>query len=202
MNKNEDRLTDEIIALKILDEIEEDSHITQRDLSKRLGIALGLVNTYIKHFVKKGYIRVTQFPQTRYTYLLTPTGISEKSRLVYKHISYYNNLFNTVRQDSLTLFKKLKKEGVREIAFCGVDEVAEISYLSLKEVGIKLLAVYDTEQKGKFLDYQIENINKIKSNINTRIYISSLKKKKEIYDSLISFGIKSDNISYLGTLAD
>ncbi len=202
MNKNEDRLTDEIIALKILDEIEEDSHITQRDLSKRLGIALGLVNTYIKHFVKKGYIRVTQFPQTRYTYLLTPTGISEKSRLVYKHISYYNNLFKTVRQDSLTLFKKLKKEGVREIAFCGVDEVAEISYLSLKEVGIKLLAVYDTEQKGKFLDYQIENINKIKPNINTRIYISSLKKKKEIYNSLISFGIKSDNISYLGTLAD
>lgn len=117
MNAKNEKSTDEIIALKILDELAEDSDITQRTLSEKLGIALGLVNTYIKHFVKKGYIRITQFPKARYKYLLTPEGIAEKSRLVYKHLSYYNNLFKTVREDSLKLFKKLEKKWSQRVGF-------------------------------------------------------------------------------------
>lgn len=202
MNIKNEKSPDELLALKILEEISEDSGVSQRALSERLGVALGLVNTYIKHLVKKGYIRASQFPRARYKYLLTPQGIAEKSRLVYKHLSYYNNLFKTVRNDSLNLFKNLEKRGIKEISFCGIDEVAEISYLSLKETNIKLIDVFDVSSDVNCLDYKVKNIKEIKNLSERHIYISSLKKKREIYGILIDMGIAQSNISYLGSLDD
>ncbi len=200
MNIKNSKGSDDIVALKILDELSENDSLSQRALSERLGIALGLVNTYIKNLVKKGYIRVAQFPRARYKYLLTPKGISEKSRLVYKHISYYNNLFKTVRQDSLKLFKKLEKLGIKEINFCGVDEVAEISYLSLKETSIRLKAVYEIDGKYNFLEYSVNPLKDIKTEKDSFFYISSLKRKKDMFQKLIKQGVPTQNISFLGEL--
>lgn len=199
MNK-EEIVNEDIIVLKIMDEIENSDAITQRSLSEKFGVALGLVNTYIKYLVKKGYVRVSQFPRSRYKYLLTPEGISEKSRLAYKHLSYYNNLFRTVRQDSLKLFKELGKKGINEVAFCGIDEVAEISYLSLKESGIKLFGVYEIDYKGSFFDFKVREIKKIKEDFSGAIYISSLKKKVELYKALLGVGVAKEDICFLGDL--
>lgn len=117
MNDKKEKI-DESIALKLLEEIEQNKNISQRTLSGKLGIALGLVNTYIKLLVKKGYIRISNFPRSRYTYLLTPEGMSEKTRLVYKHLSYYNNMFRKVRDDSRRIFKELASRGVKKSGFC------------------------------------------------------------------------------------
>lgn len=194
---------DEIVVLQLLEEIEHNNNVSQRSLSNKLGIALGLVNTYIKHLVKKGYIRIANYPKSRYKYLLTLEGISEKSRLVYKHLSYYNNLFKTVRQDSLKVFKKLEEKGVKEIVFCGVDEVAEISYLSLKETNIKLLGVFDINTvERRFLDFKVLDIVNIKDYTYTDIYISSLKRKKDLFCKLLELGVKTEKISYIGELND
>ena len=45
---------EEYRSLLVLDEISKNGNVTQRDLSKNLGIALGLVNSYIKNLVSKG----------------------------------------------------------------------------------------------------------------------------------------------------
>lgn len=200
VNSSKKQSVDDIVTLKLLEEIEQSEEVSQRSLSNKLGIALGLVNTYIKYLVKKGYVRVTQFPKARYKYLLTPEGISEKSRLVYKHLSYYNNLFKVVRQDSLKLFKNLERKGLKEIVFCGIDEVAEISYLSLKETGIMLFGVYEIENKGKFLDFKVREIERIKDEYRGAVYISSLKKKSELYKALIKLGVEKENIYFLGEM--
>ena len=44
--------------------------------------------------------------------------------------------YNKARQDYLDLFRCVEKSGVREVVFCGVDEVAEVAYQSLKETGL------------------------------------------------------------------
>ena len=43
--------------LKLLEAVHEDSRVTQRSLSSKLGIALGLTNIYLKRLVRKGYIK-------------------------------------------------------------------------------------------------------------------------------------------------
>ena len=79
MNTNPDR--DDSVTLNILDTAEQNEHISQRDLSRKLGVALGLANSYLKRCVRKGLIKVQQAPANRYLYYLTPKGFSEKSRL-------------------------------------------------------------------------------------------------------------------------
>lgn len=194
MNKKDEKI-DETIALKLLEEIEQNNNVSQRILSDRLGIALGLVNTYIKLLVKKGYIRISNYPKSRYTYLLTPEGMKEKSRLVYKHLSYYNNMFKQVRLDSKKLFSELKLIGIKKIAFVGVDEFAEIVYLSLLEAEITLVDVYDDVNVGKeFLKYVIKPLDEIVNSNAEKLLITSFKRQKEILGLLSIINIDNDKI--------
>ena len=82
-------------SLQLLEEISRDESVSQRDLSKRLGIAVGLVNSYVKNLITKGFVRVTSFPKNRYKYLLTSKGIAEKTRLTYHHLQYFTSLYTT-----------------------------------------------------------------------------------------------------------
>ena len=97
--------------LEILTAIGEGHPLTQRDLAERLGVALGLTNLYLKRLARKGFIKITDFPRKpaarkRLRYLLTPQGISEKTRLTYEHVAYSLSLYRLARQtlrESLSL---------------------------------------------------------------------------------------------------
>jgi EPS-associated MarR family transcriptional regulator len=67
---------------KTLRELSEESVISQRDLSKRVGLSLGGVNYIIKELIKKGYIKTQRFKNSKnkaaYLYVLTPKGINAR----------------------------------------------------------------------------------------------------------------------------
>ncbi len=67
-------------SLQILDELSNNDSLTQRDLSSRLGIALGLVNSYSRTSSPRDSC-VKAIPPKRYAYYLTPKGFTEKTRL-------------------------------------------------------------------------------------------------------------------------
>lgn len=74
MNKKGPGNQDSYKSLLMLDEISKGEPLSQRDLSKKLNIALGLVNSYIKNLVSKGYITINAIPSKRFAYYLTPKG--------------------------------------------------------------------------------------------------------------------------------
>ena len=82
---NQDHKED-AVTLEILEFIEGQSHVTQRHLADRLGVALGLANSYLKRCIRKGLIKVQQAPANRYLYYLTPKGFAEKSRLTARYL--------------------------------------------------------------------------------------------------------------------
>ena len=75
-------LTDEY-RYKILKILETNPEISQRDLAHELGISLGRANFCLKALIEKGLLKATNFRNSRnklaYMYLLTPSGIEEKS---------------------------------------------------------------------------------------------------------------------------
>ncbi len=73
-----------IKELEILHEISISEHVNQRHLSKKLGMAAGLVNLYMRRLAHKGYIKVSGINPRRLRYLITPRGIAEKTRLTYE----------------------------------------------------------------------------------------------------------------------
>ncbi len=161
VNKNSSDINNEYRSLLLLDEISRDESITQRDLSRRLGLALGLVNSYIKNLVSRGYITVSTIPRKRYTYYLTPRGFAEKTRLTYQHLQNFTNLYRVARKDFQRLFAALEGSGLNRIVFCGVDETTEIAYLSLMEREMVLAAVVDPEKRGKFFSHPVKALEEI-----------------------------------------
>jgi DNA-binding MarR family transcriptional regulator len=189
MNDNEKSL-ESYRSLLLLSEITGEEPLSQRELSRRLGIAVGLVNSYLKNLVAKGFVRVKDFPRNRYAYLLTPQGLAEKSRLAYQHLSYFTSLYTVARQDYRDLFRRLEAAGMREVAFCGVDEVAEVAYLSLQETGLKLVAVMDDAHFGEvFFGVPVIRLADGARLLSVPLVISSLKRQDEIRHALESIGI-------------
>ncbi|MDD2581155.1 MAG: winged helix-turn-helix transcriptional regulator [Desulfuromonadaceae bacterium] len=187
-------------SLQLLSEISGEEPLSQRELSRRLGIAVGLVNSYLKNLISKGYVRVKDFPSNRYAYLLTPQGIAEKSRLAYQHLSYFTSLYTVARQDYLDLFRRLEESGVREVAFCGVDEVAEVAYLSLHETSLKLVVVMDDVRQGElFFGLPVVALAEGVRDAGAPVVISSLKRKDELVQVVRGLGVAGNRIFVAGT---
>ena len=72
------------IRLDLLRMLESNPEFTQRELSRGMGVSLGKVNYCMKKLTEKGLIKLTNFSHNPnkmgYAYLLTPSGIEEKSR--------------------------------------------------------------------------------------------------------------------------
>jgi len=190
---------DDLKAFQLLAEVADEQPVSQRELAKRLGIALGLVNSYLKNFVAKGFIRIKNYPQNRYAYLLTPTGMAEKARLAYQHVNYFTNLYTVTRQDYLLLFRELAERGVTRVSFCGVDEVAEIAWLSLQEAGVALDKVMDDIAPDRdFMGRRVMALSSEQLAGNLPIVITSLKRAAQLRSQLLELGIPDSLILFPG----
>ena len=197
MNNNNSRNNepDDYRSLLLLDEISRNKDLTQRDLSKNLGIALGLINSYIKNLASKGYITVAAIPRKRYRYYLTPKGFREKTRLTYEHLRNFTNLYRVARRDFRTLFRRIEDSDIKRIAFCGKDEVTEIAYLSLQEVTLELVGVADDVEKGKrFFDYDIIALEELAPLGPELVVITSFQRGDELKRALMDTGIEAGRI--------
>jgi EPS-associated MarR family transcriptional regulator len=101
----------EDIHFRILHIIEENPEISQRDLSKKLGISLGRINFIIKALVEIGHIKLKNFEKNpnklRYIYLLTPKGVSEKTNLTSHFLKRKINEFELLKKEIQSLGGKL-----------------------------------------------------------------------------------------------
>lgn len=70
---------------EILRKIYKKSNYSQRKLSEDLNISLGKINYCINALINKGLIKISNFKKsktkTKYFYVLTPKGLSEKTKM-------------------------------------------------------------------------------------------------------------------------
>jgi EPS-associated MarR family transcriptional regulator len=73
------------LPFRVLRLLEVNPHLTQRELSKSLGVSLGGVNYCLNALVAKGSVKIQNFKNNKnkwvYAYLLTPQGLAEKTAL-------------------------------------------------------------------------------------------------------------------------
>jgi DNA-binding MarR family transcriptional regulator len=131
------------IVLGLLESVERDGGTSQRRLASELGIALGLVNAYLRRCVKKGLVKVSHAPARRYAYYLTPQGFTEKSRLTVEYLSYSFSFFRSARADCAAALAQASARGWRRIGLAGVSDLAEISTICALESGVGIVAVVD-----------------------------------------------------------
>ena len=146
MNKLEKNV-DGGISLKILDEISRESDITQRTLASRLNIALGLVNAYIKRLAKKGHIKISKGPMNRVKYALTRKGFTHRVSLTYEYMQSSINFFKDARQRIDSVYSQMSETGVKTVLIWGDGEVAELAFISMRGLPLKLVGVVDGRKK-------------------------------------------------------
>lgn len=142
----------ELRTLKLLTEVSRNERVSQRDLARRLGVSLGLVNSFVKRLVNKGYFKVTTIPRNRLRYALTPRGMAEKSRLTLDYLRYSVNFYSEIKAVLQDALKDLTDGGARRLVIWGTGEVAEIAWFVCGLYPVQVLgAVAPDGTGGEFL---------------------------------------------------
>lgn len=149
MNDRTDK--EERVTLALLEVIGRQSDVSQRHLARHLGVALGLANSYLKHCVRKGLVKVREAPANRYLYYLTPKGFAEKSRLTAQYLSISFEFYRKAGESCLRVFDQCQARGFERLLLCGVSDLAEIAAVRAIERELTVVAVLDAESTASGL---------------------------------------------------
>ncbi len=139
---------DEQLTLELLDAISQRSDVSQRHLAAKLGIALGLTNSYLKRCAKKGLVKIKEVPANRYLYYLTPKGFAEKSRLTARFLSTSLQFYRQAAESCSELFGVCESNGWRRVVLCGASDLAEIAYTRSVGHRVHVVGIFDPSFKG------------------------------------------------------
>lgn len=122
----------------LLDEIAQDSLVTQANLSKRLGIAVGSVNWYIKRLIVRGWVKVSHLDRTRLQYDLTSEGMKIFTQRAMNYARDSLKIYGDLREKAKALATDLKQKGVKSVYLNGDDQMMDILRLTCLEAGLKV----------------------------------------------------------------
>ncbi len=183
----------DIRTLKILEKVGNDKTPSQRDLAGELNISLGLVNSFIKRLVKKGFVKITSIPKQRIKYILTARGAAEKSRLTYLFIQHSYKFYKEARQKLRDLYVEFENQGISRIVFYGAGDLAEIAYISLQETAVQLVAIVDDEKMGtRFMKFLVADPANLDTVSYDRLLVTTINSRDAILQKIAQSGIPSE----------
>ncbi|MFQ5686372.1 MAG: winged helix-turn-helix transcriptional regulator [Candidatus Scalindua sp.] len=167
----------DIRELAILEKLENNGHLTQRDLSKEVGIALGLVNHLLKKMVKKGWIKLKNIDAKKIRYLITSEGAREKSSLLYKRVESTIHFYLEAKRVIKEKVEHLKGDGVKSVSIYGINHISEVLYIVLKELGLELGYVVDDNKKDEeWFGYKIVDMDEFLKSGTSVLILASFNK--------------------------
>ena len=180
-------------VLRLLDVVEEESTLTQRTLSARLGIALGLTNLYIKRLIRKGYIKCVTIRANRLAYVITPRGLAQKARLTLKFMEYSLDLYRDARRHLHRVLTSQVQSPMR-VAIYGTGEAAEVAFLVLRELGLDLEAVFDKEGGANFLGFSVRSVKEHREVDYDLLIVARLDESSKVITRLMALGVEKDKL--------
>lgn len=192
MASNRDKSSEHAILLGLLDAVER-GNVTQRRLSRELGIAVGLVNAYIKRCINKGLIKVQQIPPRRYGYYLTPRGFIEKSQLVTSYFVHSFDFFRRARASCEATLSIAAKAGHKRIGLVGASELAEIAVMVATDINdVEVVTVIDSSiKRSRILGIPVTRRMTAAAGDVDAVMITNIAQSQRAYEDAISvFGIE------------
>ena len=172
------------ILLGLLASVERDGGQSQRHLASELGIALGLVNAYLKRCIKKGLVKVSEVPPRRYAYYLTPQGFAEKSRLTIEYLTSSFSFFRQARADCAKTLAFAHENGWSRIALAGISDLAEIAVICAFERAATIVGVVDGDSAATaFMGAPVVRaFDELPGTVDA-IIVTDLRKARETYEA-------------------
>jgi DNA-binding MarR family transcriptional regulator len=184
--------------LRILSELDRDGGATQRTLATKLGVALGLTNLYLKRLARKGHIKITTIPRNRIRYLLTPQGFAEKSRLTYLYMQYSLSYYRAMRTRLKEMMSPFNGSHGQRVVIYGTTELAELAFLSLREMNIDCVGFIDGSSRESFLSCPVSSPDRISRWQFDRVLITDLDHAAACEEQLVQSGVPREKVLRLG----
>ena len=112
-------LTDEY-RYKILKALEKNPEISQRALARELGVSLGRTNYCLKALIDVGLLKASNFRNSKnklaYMYLLTPSGVKEKSVITERFLKAKLQEYEALQTEIEMLRAEAKNIGDMEVS--------------------------------------------------------------------------------------
>jgi len=173
--------------LQFLEELEKTPNLSQRELSNKFGIALGVTNACIKRMVRRGWIKLGKVPPRRIGYYLTPKGFAEKAKLTMTFLSYNVHHYARLKAMVEERFLEMASQGVKRVIFYGVSDEMEVAYATLQGVNLDLIGIVDDDEKKqgmKLFGYRVQKPEAIPSMRPDGVLITSLTDTERILAGL------------------
>ena len=167
----------EIRELNLLQELEKNPIISQRELSHKFGIALGVTNACLKRMARRGWIRITSLDHHKIGYYLTPKGFAGKANLTLHLISWTVQHYSTLKEIIGRKLLEMENSGVKRIVFYGISDEMEIAYITLQGVHLKLIGIVEDQEKinrAEILGFEVKDFRQIETFQPDAILITSL----------------------------
>lgn len=181
--------------LRLLEEVDSTPEISQRHLAHRLGIALGVANLLMRNLAKKGHIRANQVGWKQWVYVLTPTGITWKVQLTLAYIDRFMGHYRRVRLLVQQDLRGLDMAPDSRIAIYGTTELAELTYLALRDMGVTKIDFFDVANSGyRFLGVPVQAPESIDPNLYLKVMVAFAGDTEARCRELNGFGVSSSQI--------
>ena len=189
---------EDLHILRLMGEIERDGSHSQRELSRRLNLSLGMVNTFLRRLINKGHFKVKTMPRNRVKYLLTPKGLARKSKLTVEYLRYSVNIYKDIKGLLLSKFRKMEGDRRNSILFFGAGEVAELAYLYLQLTNIGLVGIIDDRRNGTdFFEFKVDDFDRLNRRDWDMVLLTRLDDTDRDVECLIREGVSPNRIATL-----
>jgi DNA-binding MarR family transcriptional regulator len=159
---------------RILDHVEQSPRVTNRLIAGKLGVSVRLAHELLSGLVQRGLLHVRKLHSRRWDYFLTPTGIAEKARLTYEFLDFTMQFYREARRRSADALRRASAQGIHNIAFLGMTELAEIASLGAQEWGLRVVDVFDDRRAGdSFLGVRIRPVADLADSRAERIVVTA-----------------------------
>jgi DNA-binding MarR family transcriptional regulator len=187
---------EDVHTLRLMGQIDRKGDYTQRELSHSLNLSLGLVNTYLRRLVERGYFRVETMPRHRVKYYLTPEGLARKSRLTAEYLRYSVDFQREIKKLILGKYLEMGEHGVTSLLFYGAGEVAELAYLYLQLTNIRLTGIVDNTLSGQdFFGHRVADLARLHREDWDIVLLTRLEDTEKDMKSLLERGIGLERIA-------
>jgi DNA-binding MarR family transcriptional regulator len=186
-NPNLFKPSEELRDLRLLEELERNPIISQRELSHKFGIALGVINACLKRMGRKGWIRIRGFDHRKIGYYLTPKGFVEKSRLTFHLVTGIVQHYSELKQVISERLLEMQRDGKKRVVFYGVSDEMEVAYITLQGVNLKLVGIVEDDEKVTpriIFGYKIEPVSRINELKPDYVLVTSLVESEQKREKL------------------
>jgi FlaA1/EpsC-like NDP-sugar epimerase len=180
--------------------IEKNPLVTQRQMSKEIGIAVSMVNDYLDEYEKNKLIKRVKHSTKHVEYLITKKGSERRKLLNIWYLKSSQNIYIQAKENISLFLSQVIDKGFKKILLYGAGEVAEIMLSVLNDnnkLPLEVLAVIDDDKNKHeelLVNTPIITKEESKDYLHDGILISSYTHHEKIKENLNLIDYPKDQI--------